>query len=209
MGIMADTLSFFQEPESIFKKSEIEVVKTLIVSIIITSAIYGICYGYLETNDMNIAIWYLVKFPIIYVLASLFSIPTIYLIYKIAGSKQNSIQMFTMLLSILVPLSITQIAMLPLNILYTLTGHDVFLIHLISIALGLLIGFYCLGKGLSFIEKGAELKQIILWIITVLIIIFVLVQFVDLLFGLPTPSYEMPIYRQIGYGVAKTISIVD
>lgn len=209
MGIMSDTLSFFQEPESIFKRGDIEIVKTLIASIIITSAIYGICYGYLETNDMNIAIWYLFKFPIIYVLTSLFSIPTIYLIYKIAGSKQNAIQMFTMLLSILVPLSITQIAMLPLNILYTLTGHDVFLIHLISIALGLLIGFYYLGKGLSIIEKGAELRQIILWIITVIIIIFVLVQFVDLLFGLPTPSYEMPIYRQIGYGIAKSVSIVD
>ncbi|MCW1296899.1 MAG: YIP1 family protein [Candidatus Parvarchaeota archaeon] len=209
MGIMSDTLSFFQKPEDILKSRDKETIKTLIIAIIITAATYGICYGYLETNDMNIAVWYLLKFPGIYVLTCLFSMPTIYLIYKITGSKQDAIQMLSVLLLILVPLSITQIAMLPLNILYTFTGHDVFLIHMISIVLGCIIGFYYLGRGLSFIEKDSEMRQIILWIITVIIIIFVLVQFVDLFFTLPMPTYEMPIYRQLGYGIAKSVSIVD
>ncbi len=208
MGAITAVISLLKKPEKSFDMLNKEKITVLYFSLalIIFSSIYGAIYGYLLDKIFQTSLAFAWKFPVTEILTILFATIPLYMLTWIFGSRDTVINAFSRNLVTFLVATLVMLAILPLNILYSLTDHSPVVLHIISIWLGGAASIRYLYLYFKH-EKRKDWETVILIIVTLCILIFTLVQFVDLLFH-PTPKVRAGILAEASYGFVEKASVV-
>lgn len=185
MGFVKYVIGLFESPDDTIRglKKDPSEAKMFIGAALFFSAIYGLFYGFLSEGALGAA-WYLIKFPATIVLTALVPYITLYIIVKVFGIKMGPGDLVSSLSITFAVVTLVAIAILPLNILYTFTDHSPVVLHSMTLFISMLAGFVFLTKSYRILGNANEGTAILAMIITSLILLFVLTQFVDLFFNI-------------------------
>lgn len=185
MGFVKAVLGLFESPNETIKglKNNPDGAKMFFGAMIFFSAIYGLVYGFLA-GDASTAAWYLIKFPATLFLSGLVPYITLYIIIKVFGIKMSPGDLVASLSITFAIAMIVAIAILPLNVLYTYTGHSPAVIHSFTLFISIIAGLIYLAKTFRILGSAEEGTAIVAMLISAVIILFVMTQFVDLFFNI-------------------------
>ncbi len=185
MGFVKAVLGLFESPDETIKglKKSSDGAKMFFGAMIFFSAIYGFVYGFLA-GDASTAAWYLIKFPATLFLTGLVPYITLYIIIKVFGIKMGPGDLVASLSITFAVTMIVAIAILPLNVLYTYTGHSPAVIHSFSLFIAIIAGLIYLAKTFRILGSAEEGTAIVAMLISAVIILFVMTQFVDVFFNI-------------------------
>ncbi len=185
MGFVNSVLGLFESADDTIKnvKKNPGDAKMFLGAALFFSAVYGFIYGFLGGGASSAA-WYLIKFPATIFLTGLVPYITLYIIIKVFGIKMGPKDLVSSLSITFAVVMLVAIAILPLNILYTYTGHSPAVIHSLTIFISMIAGVVYLVKTFRILGSAQEGTAILAMIISALIILFVMVQFVDIFFNI-------------------------
>jgi hypothetical protein len=176
-------------------------------------AIYGLIYGFLTEKELvegaTAGLWLLVKIPITLILTVLFSLPTLYIITRAFGGKLSGRNLFSSMVVSFSAASLVLLAILPLNILYVLTNHSPITIHVLSIIISMIVCAVYLFRSYIILGKMSPETASLTTIISAIILLFILIQFTDLLFEISATPYTGPsLVGGFAHRAVQEVSIV-
>ncbi len=185
MGFVKSVIGLFESPNDTIKglKNNPGGTKIFLGAMIFFSAIYGFVYGFIA-GDISTAAWHMVKFPAALFLTGLVPYITLYIIIKVFGVKMSPGDLMASLSITFAVAMIVAIAILPLNVLYTYTGHSPAVIHSFTLFISIIAGLIYLAKTFRILGSAEEGTAIVVMLISAIIILFVMTQFVDLFFNI-------------------------
>ncbi len=213
MGIITQILSLYDSPKETMSavKENPKIVRQFILALILGFAIYGLVHGFLLEKNLvegaKTGLWLLFKIPLALVLTVLFSFPTIYIISRAFGGRLSGVNILSNLFISASSTSLVALAILPLNVLYTLTGHSPVTLHVLLIFLLMIVAVIYLFKGYEILGDLSKGRVYLITLISAIILLFVLIQFVDLLFEITTAHPRGGVIGTIAYTAVEKASL--
>ncbi len=210
MGFVKSVLGLFESTEETIKsvKKDKNEIRMFAGAALFFSAVYGFIYGFMS-GDAATAAWNLLKFPATIFLSALFPYLTLYILVKVFGIKMDMKDLAASLSITFAVSMIVAVAIIPLNILYTYTNHPPGVIHSLTLFISIIAGLFYLARTYKILGEAGEGTALIATIISAIIILFVMVQFVDIFFDITgTPVRSGFIVEDVMRDAASKTSLV-
>ncbi len=172
--ILIDRQRYYEEIEN--RVNIPDKIVSLLISIFLCSALYGIIIG--SFHSIQQAISSGVKLPILYILTNIICFPTLYVFCAIYGGKKNIGQYFVLLLSSLTSMGILLVAFAPITLFFMSTTDHYQFFKLLNVSIFTITGVMGLiffSKGMMHFAKNDKEKKKIRIIVKLWIILFAFV----------------------------------
>ena len=153
----------FQDKENFFEKltsnkDTLRQVGNQYLLLNVCSFLYGIVMG--SYNGFRQAISSGIKVPLLFSLALLVCFPAFFIIQHVLGSKLGFWQMFKVILSGFVMVTLVMVSFAPIVIFFLITGDNYSFLKLLHVAIFGLSGFFGMKTILDALRFSCEKKQV-------------------------------------------------
>ncbi|HIJ53049.1 MAG TPA: actin-binding WH2 domain-containing protein [Planctomycetes bacterium] len=153
----------FQDKENFFEKltsdkDTLRQVGNQYLLLNVCSFLYGIVMG--SYNGFRQAISSGIKVPLLFSLALLVCFPAFFIIQHVLGSRLGFWQMFKVILSGFVMVTLVMVSFAPIVIFFLITGDNYSFLKLLHVAIFALSGFFGMKTILDALRFSCEKKQV-------------------------------------------------